>query len=244
MKLPPSIPSFAEDGYPWRCVAHKGFSVLELLIAIGIIAVLAVVIAPVSLQLRKRAEVVKCQQNLRSVGMVLRNAVAEQGNTAGFWYRGEVGMMWNTMLVVKGYVTREQLRDMSCPSIPYAAENGSVSGRHYGVFMGAEGSRIGQFTDENGLTGNAYILPVRNHRTPASALFLVDSATAAKAPSIRAFPGGAGLPSATAGGIHLRHQGRANLLFLDGHLEPSSQERLRELGVQQVLDGEFQLQSL
>ncbi len=222
--------------------SSPGFTLTELLVAMAIIAVLVLLAVPIQQRIAEQNNTVKCLHRLRSIGTILLDATREQQQPVRFWYNGSTGMMWNTMLVVKGYATHDVLRQLSCPNIEYAAPNGSVSGRHYGVFAGDPHGRLETLT-EGGAVGNTYALNLRTHPQPGSALFLVDSATAAKAPSIRAYPGGVGLPSVTAGGIHLRHQGKANLLFLDGHLELSSPNRLRELGVQQVLDEGFQIQS-
>lgn len=60
-----------------RHYSHKGFTLVELLVVIGIIAVLAAVAAPIGKGLLARSRTIKCSQNLRQIG------------TAAMLYAGE-----------------------------------------------------------------------------------------------------------------------------------------------------------
>ncbi len=227
--------------------SSPGFTLTELLVAMAIIAVLVLLAVPIQQRIAEQNNTVKCLHRLRSIGTILLDATREQQQPVRFWYNGSTGMMWNTMLVVKGYATHDVLRQLSCPNIEYAAPNGSVSGRHYGVFAGDPHGRLETLT-EGGAVGNTYALNLRTHPQPGSALFLVDSATAAKAPSLRVFTGSDSTfprgSSYAAGAVHLRHGGRANLFFLDGHVESAGEERLYQLGVRALYTAGFQAKTL
>jgi len=222
----------------------SGFSLTELLVVLVVTAVLLTLSVPGIRHLRGRSEAIRCQQNLRNIGTILIHALNEQGGVATFWYRGNTGLMWNTMLITGRYATRDELRLMSCPGIEYAAPDGSISGRHYGIYFGSPEGRVEKQTAANGLTGQVYRLPIRTNAQPAASPFLVDSATEKGAPTIRCYTGAASQPNAREGAIHLRHQGTANLFFLDGHLEAASPERLRQFATEQVLTEDFQLISI
>lgn len=206
----------------------RGFSVIELLVVIVVLSVLTTMLIPAILKALERSKTIVCVHNLRSVGSLLLTYAREQGPNFEVWYSGSAGTMWNTRLILDGYITHQGLKDLSCPSIEYAAPNGSVSGRHYGIYMDAPEGRIESFTDASNNTGLVYRINVATHSTPSKALFMADSVTSAGAPSVRIVRNGT---SIAGGGIHARHYDSANLFFLDGHVETAAKEKLQELGV-------------
>jgi len=209
-----------------RCT--DAMSVLEITATIAIIFVLAMAILPSIRQVTERSKAVTCTSNLRNIGAILLDYARERGSDFEVWERGSAGTMWNTRLIVDGYVTHASLKDLSCPNIEYASPSGSISGRHYGVYTDGKEGRVESFTDANGNTGLVYRLNVRTHPTPSKCIFLADSVTSVGTPSIRIMRG----TSIAAGGIHTRHAGRANLFFLDGHVEAADPQALQRLGVE------------
>lgn len=209
----------------------QAFSLTEMLVVIGIVGVLFLLAIPSVKTIQERSKAAKCASNIRSVGSTLLAATREQGPTFNAWCSGSTGAMWNTMMIVDGYLTRGELKTLSCPSIQYADASGSISGRHYGIYMGDSEGKMEPTVNELGQLGTVYKVNVRNHPAPSKSIFLVDSVTKAGIPSIRAFPGGESL---AAGGIHARHGNLANLFFLDGHVEAANESRMYDLGVRKI----------
>jgi prepilin-type N-terminal cleavage/methylation domain-containing protein/prepilin-type processing-associated H-X9-DG protein len=100
----------------------RGFTLIELLAAIGIIAVLAGVLAPVYLQSKRSSQRARCQSNLRQIACAFESYVADHGgcypNTdnqylwAGYYWREP---LWNYVVA-----TRAEDRNMvlACPADP------------------------------------------------------------------------------------------------------------------------------
>ena len=58
---------------------RRAFTLVELLVVIGIVTVLIAILLPVINRVRAHAQTVKCQANLRSIGQALVMYTQEQG---------------------------------------------------------------------------------------------------------------------------------------------------------------------
>lgn len=71
---------------------RSGFTLVELLVVIGIIALLISILLPSLTRARQYANMIKCQSNLRQIGMALHLYAAENDNSAPWssspWQRG------------------------------------------------------------------------------------------------------------------------------------------------------------
>ncbi len=107
---------------------RSAFTLVELLVVIGIIAVLVAVLLPVLGRAREAANSVVCQSNLRQIGQGVQMYANDWGNHvlpyAVNWY------LWPDVLFMNGYVKGGNWRALHEPDDPVRkAERNSLTGR-------------------------------------------------------------------------------------------------------------------
>lgn len=92
-----------------RTSLSRAFTLVELLVVIGIIAVLVAILLPALNRARDQANTTQCLSNLRQIGLAIINYAAEnQGYLVPGRYTSQVGAAepenWATILVNSGYL--------------------------------------------------------------------------------------------------------------------------------------------
>lgn len=215
----------------------RGFTLVELLTVIGIIALLTAILFPVFARVRENARRTACQNNLRNVGMAMAQYIQDydDGMLSGGYYNAEpsptgwgVGW-WYWYDLIQPYVKNTQI--LRCPSgVQYYADP-PVMG-HYGV----NGDVIQNILWGPPLKATKLVAP--------SVTYMVFDAGQYEPHSMYCVnPGGpngtmyipgsedAGMPQVDPTGPnqiwgalmndykHGRHFGGANVLFCDGHVK-------------------------
>lgn len=187
----------------------RGFSMIELMVAIGIVATLSVLFLGANTKIRERAKAVQCSENLRQLGLAFFSYAADNdGNIpapqANYLSAQSPSVSW--AIVMQDYLKMNfpRVGDKNvfvCPSARDTFPNHSVR-RSYG--MNAAG------------TDGKTAFRMANINKPSATLLLADTREngAGQGDGVSNFGANNYI-----GSVDWRHDSAVQALFFDGHVE-------------------------
>ena len=181
---------------------RTGFTLIELLVVIAIIAILASILFPVFSRARAKARETQCKSNLRQIGLAFAMYIDDH---EGLLPPCEDGMTYSTLW---SHNPREVLNSWHDLLMPYS--------RNADLFACPDQTknRIGIPEPGHGMNealGRSFEGGVY---APSQMILALDQARPESPSWYVALP--VSLPHE---GVGFRHSGRANVLFLDGHVK-------------------------
>lgn len=220
----------------YRKSDRRAFSLIETIVVVVVLLVIASLIVGTIQRSARTAENLNCITNLRTVGKAMQLYIADMGQNIvtrrGGTSSRAGGDMWAAELSGRGYLyepAREDKhrtytwRDQQVTSCPVGKLPANLGDQNwvwytYGLNLFTPGSKnvIVEGTDLN----------VRNvtNLDPVTFPMLADSVSGQG--GVQTFR----IRSSGADAIELRHNGKGNVLFLDGHVESVDRKRAEDLG--------------
>jgi len=222
--------------------SRSGFTLLELSVVIAILAFLMVLLFSVGGTLRAQSETSRCIANLRNIGSMLFAYAAERNGMLppGFSgdatdhivrdAKGKVAKGWPRRLAAAGYALDESV--FLCPS--FFPRNTSQLRRPPFEVDASEAYGMRSWTVPDSPSYNTDDLqphkPLAVIENPADFFLVADSYWSASNWRSQGYTiHAARLGTPASNRIHLRHNGRANALFADGHIEAKEAEYFQNL---------------
>ena len=204
-----------------------GFTLVEMLVVVAIIAILASIMFPVFSRARAAARKTACASNLRQIGTAFELYVSDNDECFPYVYHRDCPaitsppnlnagrLLWPE--AIQPYCRNTDL--FTCPEVPRMTY-GPPPAPNY------DGGSYGMNTFGTSLYGKF----IGTFQDPAGTVLATDSCSQANnAPQESRENGTVSLMAAFwTNNVSKRHQGRTNVLFMDGHTKSMSKEVLTE----------------
>ncbi|MBU0476966.1 DUF1559 domain-containing protein [bacterium] len=193
----------------------NGFTLLELLVVIGVITLLASMLLPALMKAREMARRIKCVSNLKQIGLAFQIYADDYDGHPPVSSSGAPSYItWNESLIENGYLPGDSSAGaypptgvFQCPSETSSTCSGGSSwqGTHYGT-----NKRISYATPSDAGFKNVKLYRVRY---PSATYLIGDSGGGGGTNPVYVNAG------ADTNKPDLRHSDGWNVIFVDGHVE-------------------------
>jgi prepilin-type N-terminal cleavage/methylation domain-containing protein/prepilin-type processing-associated H-X9-DG protein len=209
------------DKRPW---AYTGFTLVELLVVISIIALLAAIVLPIITHALGRGRAILCQSNLKqAMTGLLSSSIDNEGMVYLFSYADDENMSWAARI----YVTHlnQDTAPFHCPAYPPGRFDPQF---RWMTTFGIREDPPPQYVHQPDFD-TSYLFTESVER-PIDFLLVADTTSngrsGLRARQYRTFN------VSMNGEVHARHNNTANGAFMDGHVEAMPRERLEALGIE------------
>jgi len=213
-----------------RCGRAEGFSLIELLVVISIIAILLTLLLPALKLAKDSAKAIVCTGNLAQCFAGTSMYMNDYGDSAVPCYETTSIGAFPYALYKFSYIKQRDV--FVCPSYPPYRFNAAVSGYVYRTYAPR---MFGQYY-------NAGYLSLRKVKEFSQFALMVDSiAIWDVSPAFHLQQHANWSSNNNISGIHLRHGNLAGIVMADGHCERAGVNRVREM-ITTTEGGSFYLQ--
>jgi prepilin-type N-terminal cleavage/methylation domain-containing protein/prepilin-type processing-associated H-X9-DG protein len=221
-------------------LAKDGFTLIEVLVVIAIIAILAAILFPVFAKARERAKLTHCTNNMKQIGMAFQMYAQDWDGTIVKQYKG---LAYSFVLANNKYVSSPKI--FFCPAI-WPSGSANITDLNAKVMPPGGSSEKNYWRFSYGMSNNAdaycatydptpsysktVVLTLDKVPTPADYVLITEISNVAGSPTLPSFfycKNGCNPGSTPFAAIDLnRHNGVATTLFADCHVEGCTKARL------------------